>query len=80
MSYGCYRVMVYMELWLLCRMAGAVTRKQTLSVCAMAKLSLCAIAQHAWPLYFFITMQDISPLLKHLLQRILHNIICKCTA
>lgn len=37
MSYGCYGVMVSMELWLLCRMAGTLTRKQTLSVCAMAQ-------------------------------------------
>lgn len=74
MSYGCYGVMVYMELWLLCRMAGPLTRKQTLSVCAMAQLSVCAMAQHAWPLYFFITMQDISPFLEHVLQQILHSI------
>lgn len=72
MSYGCYGVMVSMELWLLCRMTGTLTRKQTLSVCAMA--------QHAWPLYFFITMQDISALLEHLLQQILHNVNVICTA
>lgn len=39
--------MVSMELWLLCGMAGTLTRKQTLSVCAMAQLSVCAMTQHA---------------------------------
>lgn len=70
MRYGCYGVMVSMELWLLCRMAGTLTRKQPLSVCAMAELSVCAMgqlsvyamaqlsvctmAQNAWPLYFLL--------------------------